>query len=134
MNDSNQKDWRLFQFLILVSLAIGLFYPLLTSKGMVELNCPFAANSVHDCPSCGLSRAWFYLYEGELELANQANSNAYKLLLLLLLQVVWRSYLLIRVDKIAYPIAMDLIVTFASIILLAGPYLKSLMFWVLRVV
>ncbi len=101
---------------------------------MVELNCPFAANSVHDCPSCGLSRAWFYLYEGELELANQANSNAYKLLLLLLLQVVWRSYLLIRVDKIAYPIAMDLIVTFASIILLAGPYLKSLMFWVLRVV
>lgn len=101
---------------------------------MVELDCPFAANALYSCPSCGLSRAWFLLYEGELELAYQTNNNAYKLLLLLLLQVVWRSYLLIRVDKIAYPIATDLIVTFALVIILAGQYLKNLVFWVLNVI
>ncbi len=125
MVQSNIGDWRLFQLLLLLGLSIGLFYPLFSFKGIVEMSCPFTHGS-SVCPSCGLSRAWYLLYNGEFGQAEQANPNAYKLLLLLLSQIIWRGILLVKIPKSNQVIFWDITVTTISIVLLAGPYIKAL--------
>lgn len=126
MLQSNINDWRLFQFLLLIGLSIGLFYPLFSFKGAIEMSCPFAEHASTICPSCGLSRAWYLLYHGEFSKAHEANPNAYKLLMLLLVQIVWRGVLLVKVPKSNLIIFWDIVITLGSILVFAGPYVKSL--------
>ncbi len=123
---SNIDDWKLFQFFLLIGLSAGLLYPLLSYNGTMEINCPFAGHSNTPCPSCGLSSAWHYLYNGDFKAAMQANPNAYSLLLLLLSQIVWRGWLIVKATEGRPIIIWDIIITTVSIVLLAGPYFIDL--------
>lgn len=126
MSQSNVADWRLFQLFLLVSLSLGLFYPLISYSGLIDMSCPFAAVGSGLCPSCGLSRAWYLLYHGEFRLAHEANPNAYKLLLFLLIQIVWRGLLLLKIPKSRQVLFWDIIITLITTVVLAGPYLMDL--------
>lgn len=123
---SNIGDWKLFQFFMLIGLSLGLLYPLLSFNGLMEVSCPFSHGTAA-CPSCGLSRAWHLLYHGDFESALEANPNAYKLLILLILQIVWRGWLIVKATEGNPIIIWDIIVTTTSIIFLAGPYLSDLL-------
>nr|WP_321407463.1 DUF2752 domain-containing protein [uncultured Carboxylicivirga sp.] len=128
---SNIGDWRLFQFFLLIGLSIGLLYPLLSFKGITEVSCPFNHLTSEPCPSCGLSRAWNLLYTGQFEQALEANPNAYRLLMLLILQIIWRGYLIVKAVSGKPIIIWDFIITLSSVTLLAGPYLKDLLRFVI---
>lgn len=123
---SNISDWRLFQFFLVIGLSAGLLYPLLTYNGILEISCPFAHLNEATCPSCGLSMAWHYLYTGHIKAATKTNPYAYNLLLLLLSQIVWRGWLIVKTTKSNPVIIWDIIITTSSFVTLAGPYLIDL--------
>nr|WP_319400201.1 DUF2752 domain-containing protein [uncultured Carboxylicivirga sp.] len=121
------NDWKIFQFFLIIGLSLGLLYPLVSYRSITEIHCPFNHLNANPCPSCGLSRAWYLLYNGHFEDALEANSNAYSLLMLLIIQIIWRGWIIIKATEGKNIIVWDIIVTLSSIALLAGNYLKDLL-------
>lgn len=127
---SNLEDWKIFQFFLLIGLSLGLIFPLLSHNGVTQINCPLEHLSSQPCPSCGLSRAWHLLYNGDFEEAMEANHNAYSLLMLLILQLIWRGWLIVKATAGKPIIIWDIIITISSVVLLAGQYLTDLLHFI----
>ncbi|MBS2096982.1 DUF2752 domain-containing protein [Carboxylicivirga linearis] len=127
---SNLEDWKIFQFFLLIGLSLGLIFPLLSHNGVTQINCPLEHLSSQPCPSCGLSRAWHLLYNGDFEGAMEANHNAYSLLMLLILQLIWRGWLIVKATAGKPIIIWDIIITLSSVVLLAGQYLADLLHFI----
>ncbi len=59
-------------------------------------------------------------------MARTTNPNAYRLLLLLLSQIIWRGWLIVKSDGGKAVILGDIIITATSVVFLAGPYLLDI--------
>lgn len=123
------QDYRLFQWLAIGALVLVLFYPILIDVGWMEATCPFNGSVKNPCPSCGLTTGWIELYGGHFSSVVQANRHSLPLILLVVLQLVWRIILLIKLPQIKHPLLIDVMVSGCLIIVLAGPYCLDLIRW-----
>lgn len=131
-NKLDTQDLRLFQLFALIALLLVMIYPVIVHWGWIHASCPFSGSVEHPCPSCGLTTAWWLLYAGQLNEAQTVNPNALPLLLLVLLQVIWRINLIYLAPKIKHPLRVDLIISGCLILLLAGGYCLDLISFVLQ--
>ena len=129
---SNLEDWKIFQFFLLIGLSLGFIFPLLSHNGVTQIRCPLEHLSSQPCPSCGLSSAWHLLYNGNFEEAMEANPNAYRLLMLLILQIIWRGWLIVKATAGKPIIIWDIIITISSVAIFAGQYLSDLLHFLIN--
>ncbi|MBI9062548.1 MAG: DUF2752 domain-containing protein [Marinilabiliaceae bacterium] len=128
-NKSVIQDYRLFQWFAIGALMLVLFYPIVIKEGWLYATCPFVGSVKNPCPSCGLTTGWLELYGGHFSSVAQANRHSLPLILLVVLQLVWRIILLIKLSQIKHPLLIDGLVSGCLIVFLAGPYCLDLIWW-----
>ena len=128
-NKFSIQDLRLFQFFAIGANLIVLFYPIAVQTGWLVTTCPFIGNETNPCPSCGLTTGWMHLYDGHFSEAVQVNRHSLPLLLLVVLQLLWRILFSFKLPQIKHPLRIDVMVSGCLIVLLAGPYCLDLIRW-----
>lgn len=112
-----------FAFVIICIIGYSAIYS--TIRNGYSLSCMYVENFGVECPSCGMSRAFSLILNGDFNTAHTLNSNALSLFGFLLLQLFLRLTTIFLYNKKRALLIKrtDALVSIISFVILFGPFI-----------
>lgn len=112
-----------FAFVIICIIGYSAIYS--TIRNGYSLSCMYVENFGVECPSCGMSRAFSLILNGDFNTAHTLNNNALSLFGFLLLQLFLRltTVFLYNKKRALLIKRTDALVSIISFVILFGPFI-----------
>lgn len=91
--------YRIINVLFYIILGCVFLYSFIFYPNRQPVSCVYKNKTGVDCPSCGISRVFSLMVNGDFEAAIQTNKNALGLFLFFFIQWIWRGWVVFFYDK-----------------------------------